>query len=231
MFSLDKGTGLCHNFAMRLAVPFLVVLLAALSAAADGFVILTNAIPSERRAALVALCERLEACGLPQLPRGAEWTDAFDNGRKPPYSEFYFGDLSASGHSWRLPKDEGDGIAVFVNPAGLRYKDASKDIHPARPARDAARIASMLLEEAERNRKTALIEEAIDRGEDVDEEILEEFTLGKTRPKAVGAVVIFAVQLFRAGYEAEANAIVSALEQARGLESAERDAQHTLYAD
>ena len=216
---------------MRLAVSFLVVLLAALSAVADGFVISTNAIPSERRATLVALCERLEACGLPQLPQGSEWTDNFDNGRKPPYSEFYFGDLSASGHAWRLPKDEGDGIAVFVNPAGLRYKDASKDIHPARPARDAARIASMLLEEAERNRKTALIEEAIDRGEDVDEKTLEEFTLGKTRPKAVGAVVIFAVQLFRAGYEAEANAIISALEQARGLESAERDARHTLYAD
>ena len=47
----------------------------------------------------------------------------------------------------------------------------------------------------------------------------------------VGCVLIFAVQLFRAGYEAEANAIISALEQARGLESAERDARHTLYAD
>ncbi len=216
---------------MKLASLFVLAIFLSASAMADGFLISTNALAPERRAALEALCERLEACNLPRLPRGSEWTDNFDNGRKPPYSEFYFGDLSASGHSWRLPKVEGEGIAVFVNPAGLRYKDASKDIHPARPARDAARIASMLLEEAEKNRKTALIEEAIDRGEDVDEETLEEFTLGKTRPKAVGAVVIFAVQLFRAGYEAEANAIISALEQARGLESAERDARHTLYAD
>ena len=217
--------------AMKLASLFFFAILLAASALADGFLISTNAIAPERRAALEALCERLEACGLPQLPLGAEWTDNFDNGRKPPYSEFYFGDLSASGHAWRLPKDEGDGIAVFVNPAGLRYKDASKDIHPARTARDAARIASMLLEEAEKNRKTALIEEAIDRGEDVDEETLEEFTLGKTRPKAVGAVVIFAVQLFRAGYEAEADTILRALEKTRGLESAERDARHLLYAD
>ena len=216
---------------MRLAVPFLVVLLAALSAASDGFVISSNAIPSERRAALTALCERLETCGRPQLPRGAEWTDNFDNGRKPPYSEFYFGDLSASGHSWRLPKDEGDGIAVFVNPAGLRYKDASKDIHPARPARDAARIASMLLEEVDRDRKIALIREAIDRGEDVDEESLKEFALGETPPKQVGAVVIFTAQLFRAGFEAEADTVLRALEKTRGLESAERDARHLLHAE
>ena len=220
---------------MPFKILFRVVLLAALSTAlavaADGFLISTNALAPERQAILAALCERLEACGLPQLPRGAEWTDAFDNGRKPPYSEFYFGDLSASGHAWRLPKDEGDGIAVFVNPAGLRYKDASKDIHPARPARDAARIANMLLEEAERNRQIALIEEAIDRGEDVDEKTLEEFTFDKPRPKAVGAVLIFAAQLFRAGFEAEADSILRALEKTRGLESAERDARHLLYAD
>ena len=215
---------------MRLAVSFL-VLFAALTAAADGFLISTNAIAPERRAALEALCERLEACDLPRLPRGSEWTDNFDNGREPPYSEFYFGDFSASGHSWRLPKDKGDEIAVFVNPAGLRYKDASKDIHPARPSRDAAKIVSLLLEEADRNRKSALLGEAIDRGEDVDEETLKAFALDETPPKQVGAVVIFTAQLFRAGFEAEADTVLRALEKTRGLESAERDARHLLHAE
>ena len=215
---------------MRLAVSFF-ALFAALSAVADGFLLSTNAIAPERRAALEALCERLEARNLPRLPRGSEWTDNFDNGRKPPYGEFYFGDYSASGLSWRLPKDEGDRIAVFVNPAGLRYKDASKDIHPARPSRDAAKIASMLLEEADRNRKIALIRNAIDRGEDVDEETLKEFALGETPPKQVGAVVIFTAQLFRAGFEAEADTVLRALEKTRGLESAERDARHLLHAE
>ena len=215
---------------MRLAVSFL-VLFAALTAAADGFLISTNAIAPERRAALEALCERLEACDLPRLPRGSEWTDNFDHGREPPYSEFYFGDFSASGHSWRLPKDKGDEIAVFVNPAGLRYKDASKDIHPARPSRDAAKIVSLLLEEADRNRKNALLGEAIDRGEDVDEETLKAFALDETPPKQVGAVVIFTAQLFRAGFEAEADTVLRALEKTRGLESAERDARHLLHAE
>jgi hypothetical protein len=215
---------------MRLAISLL-ILFAALSASADGFLLSTNAIAPERRAALEALCERLEACNLPRLPRGSEWTDNFDNGRKPPYSEFYFGGFAASGHSWRLPKDEGDGIAVFVNPAGLRYKDASKDIHPARPSRDAAKIVSLLLEEADRNRKSALLGEAIDRGEDVDEETLKAFALGETPPKQVGAVVIFTAQLFRAGFEAEADAVLRVLEKTRGLESAERDARHLLHAE
>ena len=46
-----------------IAAMFLAVLLS-VPVLADGFVISTNAIPSERRAMLAALCERLEACGL-----------------------------------------------------------------------------------------------------------------------------------------------------------------------
>ena len=224
MFSLDKGTGLYHNFAMRLAVPFLVVLLAALSAAADGFVISTNAIPSERRAALEALCERLETCGLPRLPRGAEWTDAFDSGRSLPHDEFYFGGWVRSfGYSWRIKRDEENGISEVIDTAGRRYLFSSTDIHSARITRDAAAIATALLNDAEES-KQAKVEE------DDDDDMLRKRRLSAQGQK-VGCVIIFAVQLFRAGYEAEANAILYALEQARGLESAERDARHTLYAD
>ena len=79
-------------FKILFRVVLLAALSAALSAAADGFVISTNAIAPERRAMLAALCERLETCGLPQLPRGAEWTDAFDSGRSLPHDEFYFGE-------------------------------------------------------------------------------------------------------------------------------------------
>ena len=225
MFSLDKGTGLYHNFAMRLAVPFLVVLLAALSAAADGFVISTNAIPSERRAALEALCARIEACGLPKLPRGAEWTDAFDSGRSLPHEEFYFGGWVRSfGYSWRIKHNEETGLSEVIDTAGRRYLFSSSDIHSARITRDAAAIAIALLNDAEESKK-------VKGDEDDDDDMLMEDRRLSAIDKKVGCVLVFAVQLFRAGYEAEANAIISALEQARGLESAERDARHTLYAD
>ena len=210
--------------AMKLASLFFLAILLASSTLADGFIISTNAIPSERRAALEALCERIEACGLPKLPRGAEWTDAFDSGRSLPHEEFYFGGWVRSfGYSWRIKQDEENGISEVIDTAGRRYLFSSTDIHSARITRDAAAIATALLNDAEES-KQAKVEE------DDDDDMLRKRRLSALGQK-VGCVLIFAVQLFRAGYEAEANAIVYALEQARGLESAERDARHTLYAD
>lgn len=194
------------------------------SAFADGFVISTNAIAPERRAALEALCARIEACGLPKLPRGAEWTDAFDSGRSLPHEEFYFGGWVRSfGFSWRIKQDEETGLSEVIDTAGRRYLFSSTEIHSARITRDAAAIATALLNDAEKSKKA--------KDEEEDDDMLKEERRLSAIGQKVGCVLIFAAQLFRAGYEAEANAIVYALEQARGLESAERDARHTLYAD
>ena len=209
---------------------FLAVLLS-VPALADGFVISTNAIPSERRAMLAALCERLEACGLPQLPRGAEWTDAFDSGRSLPHDEFYFGGwVRSSGYSWRIAKDEETGISEVLDIAGRRFLFSSSEIRSARITRDAATIATALLNDAEEGKKAK-----VEEGDDDDTLMERRLLLLKTHQTAdgqkVGCVLVFAAQLFRAGYEAEADAIVNALEQARGLESAERDARHLLHAE
>ena len=61
--------------AMKLVPLFFFAILLAASASADGFLLSTNAIASERRAALEALCERLEARGLARVPAGAKWCD------------------------------------------------------------------------------------------------------------------------------------------------------------
>ena len=209
---------------MKLVPLFFFAILLAASAMADGFLISTNAIAPERRAMLAALCERIETCGLPQLPRGAEWIDAFDSGRSLPHEEFYFGGWVRSfGYSWRIKPDEETGLSEVIDTAGRRYLFPSTDLHSARTTRDAAAIATALLNDAEESKK-------VKSDEDDDDDMLVKRRLSAQGQK-VGCVLIFAVQLFRAGYEAEANAIISALEQARGLESAERDARHTLYAD
>ncbi len=208
---------------MKLAVSSL-VLLAALSAAADGFLLSTNAIPPARRAALEALCGRLEARGVARVPAGAEWTDLVPLAGVND-EEFFFGHILSRGQrgaSWRIQKDGQSGPREFVSTAGFRFWDSTDDFHLIRPARDASTIVNILHADI-----------AAQTGRDKDSSVDHEFDpMNKSsKGKRVGCVLIFAAQLFRAGFEAEAEAIIGALEKARGLESAEADALRTLNLD
>ena len=74
---------------MTKALAILAATLAFASALADGFVVSTNALSAERRAALEALCARLETNGLVRVPAGAEWTDLVPLSDIN-YEEFFF---------------------------------------------------------------------------------------------------------------------------------------------
>ena len=69
--------------AMKLAALFFLAILLSANALADGFLLSTNAIAPERRAALEALCGRLEARGLARVPAGAKWCDMLVSYHRP----------------------------------------------------------------------------------------------------------------------------------------------------
>ena len=209
---------------MTKALAILTASLALASALADGFLVSTNAITPERRSALEALCARLETNGLVRVPAGAEWTDLVPLSDIN-YEEFFFGHILSRGErgaSWRIPKNGQSGPREFVSTAGFRFWDSTDDFHLTRPARDASTIVNILHTDI-----------AAQTGREKDSSVDHEFDpMNKSsKGKRVGCVLIFAAQLFRAGFEAEAEAIVGALEEARGLESAEADALRTLNLD
>ena len=208
MFSLDKGTGLYHNFAMRLAVPFLVVLLAALSAAADGFVYTPVEPSPERRAEMEAMCARLEERGFPRIPPNAEWTCAYYESFSDLDNELYFGeeDSCSSGMAWLVNPNGKNGTNTLVGVSGCLFQCPSNDYSRGRIALDVSLFIRRLRE----------IKEAND-APDAD----------GARP-SLGLGILFAVGMFRSGREAEADAIVRAVEGERGLAVAEREARLAL---
>ena len=185
---------------MTKALAILAAALAFASALADGFVY-TPAEPSpERLAALGALCGRLESKGLPRLPRGAAWVEAWDD--EMPWerkaAEVFFGDFEESnpGSAWRLPSGDSNGTNDLVGLSGHRFASSAEEVIPARIARDVPRLIAAL-------RKTH-------------------------GGGSCGLALIFASGLFRTGHEADADAVLGAIEAACGLDAAERDAVQFL---
>ena len=185
---------------MTKALAILAATLAFASALADGFVY-TPAEPSpERLAAIGGLCERLESKGLPRLPRGAEWVEAWDD--EMPWerkaAEVFFGDFDESnpGSAWRLPSGDSNGTNDLVGLSGHRFASSAEEVIPARIARDVPRLIAAL-------RRTH-------------------------GGGSCGLALIFASGLFRTGREADADAVLGAIEAARGLDAAERDAVRIL---
>jgi hypothetical protein len=223
---------------MRLAVPLL-VLFAALSASADGFLISTNAITPDRRAALEALCRRLEARGLARVPAGAKWCDTSE-GNSRPYRSASVNDIGfenghESEHAWQL-REGTDGTNDYMNADGYCFKSAAALSRPARLSRDMALLAGRLERAAAANAQSAV---AV-KGEDKDEDDydLYELEFFAALHGGFGGIIdkgnsprlalLFAAELFRAGHEDEAGEIFRAIELFGDLDDVEREATEML---
>ena len=169
---------------------------------------------AERLAALDALCERLEALGMPAVPPDAEWvflsemdmwpsseTTRPDGHRRIPF----FGgkqDCRTSGNAWRW-RPATNGAACFLSVYGDAFPAAAQEEYgpsPARLARAEAGLRNALRDAAEGD------ETLVDRG----------------------PAVLFAAQLHRRGRSAQAAALLAELEGAGALPAAERSARADL---
>ena len=209
---------------------------AALSASADGFLLSTNAIAPERRAALEALCGRLEARGLARVPAGAKWCDTSADYSRP-YRVGYgddieFEDGNETKHAWLL-RERADGTNDYMNADGYCFKSAAALSRPARLSRDVALLAGRLERAAAVNARSAAAEKSED--EDIDDYSAEVFAVlhgGFGGPldkgKSPRLALLFAAELFRAGHEDEACAIFRAIESFGDLDGIERGAADRL---
>ena len=143
---------------MTKTLAILAATLAFASALADGFLVSTNAIAPEERAALEALCARLEARGLARVPAGAKWRDVSAD-RSLHYRSASFDDIGfesghESEHAWLL-REGGDGTNDYMNADGYCFRSAAPLSRPARLSRDVALLAGRLERAAAANAQSA----------------------------------------------------------------------------
>ena len=225
--------------AMKLASLFFLAILLAASAMADGFLISTNALAPERRAALTALCERLEARGLARVPAGAKWCDTSEGNSRPYRSanvhDIGFENGHESEHAWQL-REGADGTNDYMNADGYCFKSAASLSRPARLSRDVALLAGRLERAAVANAQSAAVSKGEDKAEeDIDDYSVELFAVlhgGFGGPldkgKSPRMALLFAAELFRAGHEGEAGVIFRAVESFGDLDGIERGATDML---
>ncbi len=199
---------------MTKALAILAATLAFASALADGFLVSTNALSAERRAALETLCERLEARGFPRLPSDAKPMRAYFAEMPTLVKHSFMGDYFSC-RAWQVSSDAATCTNDFVGIAGQRFSKPAEKGNQVRALREVSLVVQGIRQSCE--------EDVPGRGS-----FCAQCGDGNAKGKSAGLATLFAAGLFRAGHEAEAGAIVAALEDERGLTVAEREACEAL---